>query len=341
MTMPSSELTFKIPYLQEEGRHKMVWQVLATSHLDRDFQIISKEALDGMAQQINEGPLRQLIEHDVSIPPLGKVTKARVVQLEDGEFALFGKFEAYNIGEQVIVNGEFFTELVVPSNDQSLNPAFHEFVEFPDISFDPKNIPDEQAFQEWLNSLDFIDQTNVSFHSRKSLLPDPEIVMNLGILLGTVSPGVLITYFLGRTGKKTIDTAADNIGSDLGERIFRLYQILMKLPAGFVRFVAGTDRVSTSIAIVPGEPDVILVVKSNDPEVFERAADLSKIAECIERAKQLGEVHRAVEVHFLFSAELEWKINFFVTDTGSTVGSRESIAKQERVRKKIKETPAG
>lgn len=61
--------------------------VASTTHIDRHYEKMAKSALDGMARQINEAFIPQLIEHDPT-QQIGVVLYGEVFPLSDGEYAL-------------------------------------------------------------------------------------------------------------------------------------------------------------------------------------------------------------------------------------------------------------
>lgn len=73
------------------------------------------------------------------------------------------------------------------------------------------------------------------------------------------------------------------------------------------------------------------MVKSDDPAVFEAAADLAAIASCVERARHLKDTLGADEIHFIYTEEQTWFLNYFLTKAGSTVGAKASIAKRDEM----------
>src|SRR5687768_8201053 len=78
--------------------------VVATTHIDRQYTRITKEALEKAAEDIRTGNrLLLTVEHDLSIPPYGKGINAWVEPREDGEFQL--------IVESDVFEDEFWFEL--------------------------------------------------------------------------------------------------------------------------------------------------------------------------------------------------------------------------------------
>ena len=66
---------------------KIITGIVSTTHIDRHHEKMSKTALDGMAIQINEKFIPQLIEHDPN-QQIGVILYGEVFQLKDGEYAL-------------------------------------------------------------------------------------------------------------------------------------------------------------------------------------------------------------------------------------------------------------
>lgn len=66
---------------------KITTGIASTTHIDRHNECMAKSALDGMAEQIKERFIPQLIEHDPN-QHIGVVLYGEVFQLKDGEYAL-------------------------------------------------------------------------------------------------------------------------------------------------------------------------------------------------------------------------------------------------------------
>ncbi len=66
---------------------KITTGIASTTHIDRHNERMAKSAIDGMAEQIKERFIPQLIEHDPK-QHIGVVLYGEVFLLKDGEFAL-------------------------------------------------------------------------------------------------------------------------------------------------------------------------------------------------------------------------------------------------------------
>lgn len=65
--------------------------IASTTHIDAHRERMAKEALDGMAEQINSRYIPQLVNHDPK-QQIGVVLCGKVKQFSDGEFGLFAVF---------------------------------------------------------------------------------------------------------------------------------------------------------------------------------------------------------------------------------------------------------
>lgn len=82
-------------------------QIIATTHVDLQFEKLSHSALESMARQINECYLPLDIEHDLRLPPVGRVVAAKIVALQDGESALVGTMEIFDESDAIdSINGD-------------------------------------------------------------------------------------------------------------------------------------------------------------------------------------------------------------------------------------------
>jgi hypothetical protein len=88
---------------------------LSTTHLDKQGERMSLQALQTMRDQTNEQIIPMGVEHDPRIPPQGRVLYAEIVELKDGEYALEGVAEIFDedysnieeVGDREILIREF------------------------------------------------------------------------------------------------------------------------------------------------------------------------------------------------------------------------------------------
>jgi len=74
---------------------------LSSTHVDLHGMKMSKEALEDAAKIVNSDRNPRLgLEHDMSYPPLGRITDAEVIKGQDGEYYLVGYREYFDERKQ-------------------------------------------------------------------------------------------------------------------------------------------------------------------------------------------------------------------------------------------------
>jgi hypothetical protein len=74
---------------------RQILATMATTHVDRHGDKMTLDALQGMAQQIEQHYLPITLEHDIRHPPVGRVVSGKVTRLSDGEYALEATIEVF------------------------------------------------------------------------------------------------------------------------------------------------------------------------------------------------------------------------------------------------------
>ena len=119
--------------------------IVATTHIDRQFTQISKEALEDAADQVNRGSRPLLtVEHDPTLPPFGKGVKASVELRDDGHHELVVEHEVFD--EVLWTDLPDGTKLFRQESATDKLPFSDRYSELPDdpfISFDPVNFWDQ------------------------------------------------------------------------------------------------------------------------------------------------------------------------------------------------------
>lgn len=80
---------------------RTIQEVIATTHVDRQFEKLALSALEGMVEQVQREYIPMLIGHDPRIPPKGRLVSAKIEELEDGEYAVKGIIELFEPGEEI------------------------------------------------------------------------------------------------------------------------------------------------------------------------------------------------------------------------------------------------
>ena len=78
---------------------KTVEAQLTTTHVDRDGECVTREALHDLVALVNETLIPMGMHHDPRVPPQGRFLTATVEQLDDGELAAKATCEFYENGD--------------------------------------------------------------------------------------------------------------------------------------------------------------------------------------------------------------------------------------------------
>lgn len=92
---------------------RKIEMIMATTHLDRQGDKLTLEALEQMADHVKSYYIPLTVEHDPRIPPIGRVENAFIRQNIDGEYELVGNivifepednFETYSSDKEIILD---------------------------------------------------------------------------------------------------------------------------------------------------------------------------------------------------------------------------------------------
>ena len=178
-------------------------EIAATTHLDLHHERLASSALEGMARQIRERYVPVMWNHDIRFPPLGRVTSARVVDLDDGEQALETESEIWESGDPIASLAGDGRVLVKEHFDA---PGFEVRV---DRGF--RSEEDRQATVE-IAQLDGRGRRPVLV-GKKALEPDPVLVIAVGTIAGAIALG-----FFQRLGEDIYEQLKSRLARLVSER---------------------------------------------------------------------------------------------------------------------------
>lgn len=151
--------------------------IISSTHVDAHGDQMTLSILESMVRQINDGISLINIEHDPRNAPVGRIISAKLIQLDDGEFAVEGIFELYDcdlseltdLGERKIVIREFSEEKFSICYDRAFR--------------DPTSQKDIKELCEILN-------TDLIIHEARKAL-DPIVILTIGgfYILGNIASG--------------------------------------------------------------------------------------------------------------------------------------------------------
>lgn len=171
---------------------------MATTHVDRHGDRLTVEALQGMAEQAKAEYVPVLFEHDIRLL-LGRVARAEVVELADGEAALE-------------VECEYWEEGDTPENGRGDGRTMRLQLPEPStftLSYDHVGFEDDEA--EELRSIARLSGSEAGTTRKKAADPFATIV----ITAGAFAAGAIATSFFSRLGADLYDALKEGLQSFL------------------------------------------------------------------------------------------------------------------------------
>jgi hypothetical protein len=297
--------------------------VALTTRPDRHGRRIAPDSLDPVAAKINDGPrLPLLIEHDKTIPPLGKVVAARVEDRSDGERQLIYTEEHFPQARPLSLHGS--TLLVTESASDRRPFKAPEPVEIAVIGADLVNFDSESDRQLFLDEVRQATaepfETQLEF--RYSYIPDPELVI-------TAAKALAATLL----GKKLLDVAVDAVGEKVKQDFGRLYDLVRAAVVSFARRAVPKNRPITYVlplAQEAGQPVIEFVAVTTSPSAYLSAITLPQLLKAVARAHDLHATIPASKIQFLLAEDGTWQFNYLLSTTGAVIGTDASFRRQAR-----------
>ena len=293
--------------------------VLATTHLLNDGYKLTKEALDDFAIQINDRnhALPGNLEHDHTLPPIGKSIFAEVKPLRDGEYALVHTSEIFENPEGVRLD-DGSTAFIWQSSIDS-RPFKSAETELSDcfvITYSHLGFGDPQTEEDFL-----------ALVSQKPGFESP----SQPLVQRSVDPGAVILVllpFLGVIGTMTAHKLADRISDRFAEELVDLYDVIRAGVIGIVKERVDHFRAVTVEVTSRGIPEVEWVARVSDADAVISALTQAELERCVEKSVDLFHSIDARRVQFILDESGQWEFNYLLTGTGQVIGSPMSYTRQ-------------
>lgn len=258
---------------------KVLDSILTTTHVDSQGESPSKSALEGMAHVLNSTYLSLHMHHDPRIPPVGRVLRAEVRPLEDGEYALWGQIEIWEAGDtrdSLEGDGRRATARTPKKRGVFLDFAL----------LDPDRV---SALQQALEGIGVVE-----YRAKKSA----ELAAGAVIVLGVYAIGKLSSGFLEAAGKDLYTRAKPHL-------------FPKDSPAG------GLDALEIAFVVSAGDREVDVVCFLPDPTPAEVESFLSDgrgqlpslVKDLLQREP------RAARLFIQWDAS-NWRLHYWVRDDG-------------------------
>jgi hypothetical protein len=130
-----------------------------------------------------------------------------------------------------------------------------------EVSIDPHNLDSFGAAEAYIGEVK--ELTGLDFEAmwigRKAAVPDPEIVVRM-------AEAVVATLVAAGLAKKVTDKLVEKLAADVGEEVSRFYHFLRATILTYVRHARPRNRPVTYAFVLPGQPMIEFVARSNDVE---------------------------------------------------------------------------
>ena len=267
------------------------------------------------------------VEHDLSVPPIGKLLQGEVETISGGEFGL-------------VVTSEFFSEPTVVELPNG-EVGFRQISKVDSRPFrpSPNDSPDEfvvtighEGFASLEDESDFDlivrqypDFAVGPMYFRRALTPDP--------LLTIILPAWFLTALTYSILNKVSDRLSDRIADDLSN----LYDVARNGAVTLSKDIYNRNRVVTYVFTIPGEPEIEFVAQLLKPEPLGTALTVDILSDAIEKAQEFSKTMEAAKVQFILNDSCTWQFNLLTTQTGEVIGTEASFSRQVRRIEMIKE----
>jgi hypothetical protein len=284
---------------------------------------MTREALEGTAQQINCGSRPLLtVEHDLSLPPYGKVTKAWVEPRDDGEYQLVVENEIFD--EVLWTKLGDGTQLFKQESNSDRHPFMDRYAEVTDdifLSYDWTNFESEEDIEQFLQEIK--SQSKLEFTSnvfgRKSYIPDPEFLVGIAKAIGA--------YLIAR---KVLDKSSDKVLDLISEDIAKFYTFIKSIVTSAVKYVRPRNRPITYVFVAQGNPTLEFIVRSANAGLVVSSMTLDKLEAALSHANFYYSAFGAVKIQYLLNSDGRWEFNYLLTNTGAVIGTEKSLSRRTR-----------
>ena len=271
--------------------------LIASTRLDAHGHLITPQALQELAAQICEQPIRMTTEHDLTKPPWGRMAAARVIRAEDGELELWGRPERL-VEEELLTlpDGAHYSVFGIPGDNRPLAAKTRTDPNVLHLEYDPVNFESSGESSRFVMELKDVANFESSLIARKSLIPDPLLIVQL--------PAAIV---IGELGRRIVAKVGDRVGEAVGDDVARIYMFATRAPIRLLQLARPKDRPVTCIYEVQDALWVSFAVRGNDARTFEHAVDLERFRELYGRARELRDSLARSSPLFRPDFGVEWR----------------------------------
>jgi hypothetical protein len=287
--------------------------IIATTHIDCHNERLTKEALEGMAEQISRKTIPINVEHNPLFPPIGKVVSASVKPTEDGEYALVATLEIFD--EASFVNISDSILVMPPANAITIPEVTYKECLAPEelkieLKYDPRNYSEEEVKLFASSTAKPISVKDQQI-GRKAFTP-PSIIY---LSLLTIPLYFFAKGFFTRLGERLADRTADELADTYKSFKTKLIKLLKSRTQ--------TDTPILLIDFQHPESDVQIeaAVQSENEIVAHNYLDkIQELYTFVGYFLRSNSSHKFKKIQFIFDpATQSWKVNYLITESGQII----------------------
>ena len=283
---------------------------------------VTKESLKSFPEQITDGSALPVIpNHDPFAMPMGKVTEAWLEPLGN-EHVVKARIHMEEVASVEVHSGTGVTLTHLKFDDAPqpfVKKAYGRAKEGQcTLSVDLANFNSMEDYNRFADDVRLIDDSIVCDNGlgRFSLTPEPFIEF----IVNNPELALIVRWLLGRAEKfarytvdETFKKVGDYISGALSTKIIRILK-------AYTNHKSAEKRATVSQIIIPGKPELCLLVKTKPDEEFPILC-LNKIRAELEKYRDvLGEANRIILAR---TETNEWKFLYATTQSGKVIGTRE------------------
>lgn len=295
--------------------------VVSSSHKDKHNEVMAKTALEQMVDIINnnDSRVRYGVDHRRDFPPKGRLENAELIERE-GHYYVEADMVEYENSEIVSWDKTLIKESL--TDNFTFAEIENDEIDELSVSIDPHNFT--RTFHDVKDIESEIKKTTdlkvtLQLHGRKSEIPDPEVIFNIGKTL-------LIYHILKPTVKKIGEEVSDKIVKD-GKKFLRLVE--KTLLQVFYRCIPKARPVSV-VFNLPGKPHIELIARTRDQKLVLKGLTEKRISKIKDDIRELSKNVEIAKVQFLLSDKGHWKFNYLITKNGETIGKIIAFERREK-----------
>jgi hypothetical protein len=298
-------------------------QIVATTHVDLNNDRLTLGALEQVVDAINNGsrPIAG-IEHDSTIPPVGKTVEARLEPMSDGEYALVVVSESFENPKPI--NLPDGTPALLDEIETDNHPFTNKYEDYPEgyvIGFDRVNFQSKSALRKFFSDIENESGINIESHEfgRKSFIPEPEVIIKLAEF---IVASLLAKKFVEKSSERLADLAVDET--------IKFYSLVKATIKKSIRYMRPRNWPITYIFVLNTTPIIEFAAKSNDANHVISSVQLEVIQAYVDKALELHKEFDAQRIQFLLSPEGIWDFNYLLTNKGTSIGTPASHGRRAR-----------